>query len=121
MTIQKTLIDDSENTLDNPLYNLLFTADSKMFSFYIHRGNSQFTSNLHNLTKILASVCDGAQSLDGQGFSKFDEKQGHYIAEYGLIRFDDYKIRKWAQRMYRYRHQFAGSYLQRLFVDDNSE
>lgn len=113
--VQKILISDPENALENPLYNLLFTAEDKMFAFYIHHGNPQFISNLHNLTRILASVCDGAQSLDGQGFSKFDEKQGHYIAEYGLTGYNNYKIRKWARKMYRYRHQFAGSYLQRLF------
>lgn len=115
---QKTLINDANESIDAPLYQILFSADHKIFAKYIRWGNPHFVDNLHKLTRILASVCDGAETLDMQGFSRFDADLGHKIARSGLSGFTDYQIRKWAQRMYRYRKQFSGSYLQRLFSDE---
>lgn len=36
---------------------------------------------IHTCLKLLAGKCDGAYTLDGQGFNKFDAKRGHELAD----------------------------------------
>jgi len=36
--------------------------------------------HLHHAMRTLAGICDGAQSLDGKGFNRFDTTVGHLIA-----------------------------------------
>jgi hypothetical protein len=40
---------------------------------------------VHGVVKYLAQLCDGAQSLDGQGFNKQDSYNGHSWARMGKL------------------------------------
>ncbi len=42
-------------------------------------------SIIHSAIKILASYCDGANALDGMGFSKIDTAIGHSLAEFKTL------------------------------------
>ena len=41
----------------------------------------EVADQLHQMISHLAGRCDGARSLDGQGFNKFDARRGHQLAK----------------------------------------
>lgn len=77
----------------------------------------EFRQSLRRLTREIAKVCDYASKLDYQGFSKWDREKGHGVAIFGLEEWDAFWVRRWAQRLYKYRVQLGGveKFLTRLF------
>jgi hypothetical protein len=55
----------------------------------------------------LASYCDGANSLDGQGFNKFDAPTGHRLAKMLVSQYSETDIRKMKQLVEKYKKQLG--------------
>lgn len=49
------------------------------------RMTAEIAVQVHHCLRILARMCDGAQALDGHGFSKIDVRVGHSLAEAGSL------------------------------------
>ena len=50
---------------------------------------TQVKSRVHDAVRSLADRCDGANSLDGEGFNKYDTDDGHYLAEQQALDHDE--------------------------------
>lgn len=61
------------------------------------------TAAVHAVVKHLADLCDGATSLDGQGFNKQDSGDGHYYAD--LKDLTEYEAEDCRKLVRKYRRQ----------------
>ncbi len=68
------------------------------------------SASVPDAIRFLASVCDGALSLDGHGFSRLDAPLGHAIARLSVEHWDEltWWWACWLVRAYRRQLSFAG-------------
>lgn len=60
---------------------------------------------IHHKLRLLAAMCDGAQSLDGSGFNKFDARMGRSLAEMPKLTAKQAVIGK--RMVHKYRRQLG--------------
>jgi hypothetical protein len=68
----------------------------------------EVAEHLYRAVALLANCCDGAQSLDGQGFNKFDAKWGNQLFVEGPYDWDASKCAKVRTMLTKYQKQLAG-------------
>lgn len=60
-------------------------------------------NTVHRALQQIAGDCDGAESLDGQGFNKYDAEEGHWLAEEAAL--DDQQLVSAAKLVVKYQRQ----------------
>jgi hypothetical protein len=73
--------------------------------FYGTDVHNKKVENLRKKIKRLASYCDGASTVDGQGFSRFDAPIGHKLAN--QTRYTEEDINKMEYLVKKYRKQLG--------------
>lgn len=87
-------------------HTLLF--DSHLDNVWLALYSDKLCQNVQRLTTRLSLAARIPIRNDGVGFSLYDIEIGNRIALRGLSDKDPFYVRRWAQRLWRYRKQLGG-------------
>ena len=68
---------------------------------------------VHEALRFLAVRCDKAKTRDGEGFSKFDWRFGHSLAEQGVLTLR--QARRAKKKLHKYHRQIPNELWSRIF------